>query len=151
MSTDSKITIFDLLKQIDKKNFQYTEQEDTSKAFVPFLALRWMTGTDDAEQVFLVNEAVNPYVFSLYRHKDLIWRLMCASSTNRTFKYTWVKQSKQSKNNLVLELITEYYQCSKREASSYMSLLSEEDIFEMAAFLGKDKDEMTKLKKELKP
>lgn len=143
------LTIFDLMTKINNKKFSDINNAEIEKLYVPFLIQRWLTGTSNQAQVFLINEYVNPYTFSLHKHKKLLWLLSCIA-VNSKQKYNWIKQKQQKKNNILIELISEYYKCSKREAIDYRSLLDDDDIINLAEMLGKDKEEITKIKKELK-
>lgn len=145
------ITIFDLLNKLNARDVSYMDNNpEAEKAFVPLLTQRWMTGTNDDAQIYFVNKFVNPYVFTLHKHKRLLWNLMCVANSGTKRKYTWPKQKPQSKNNTILKLVAEFYECSTREAIDYATLLSDNDILEIAETLGKDKEEIAKIKKELK-
>jgi hypothetical protein len=149
MDSEKKITIFDILRLIDQKKFDAIEREEISKAFVPFLTNRWLTGTDDAAQIYIANEIANRYVFSLHKHKNLIWKLMCCTTSGTPQRYQYIKTQKSSASKDVIKLLAEYYNCSEKEAAKYAKQHSKEDLMEIATFLGRDKDEQTKLKKEL--
>lgn len=150
MNSDKKITIFDQLNLINKHNIEPLNEED-SKQFVPLLAMRWLTGSSDESQILRVNDRLNPYVFTLYKHKDLLWKLACASSNGKTKKYTWLKSnSSKNKHKLTLQILSEYYQISDLESKEYLSIINEEDVIQMANELGYDKDQITKVKAEFK-
>lgn len=144
------LTIFDLINKINTKQFQAINDPEIEKQFVPFLTQRWLTGTSNDAQVYIVNEVVNPYTFSIHKHKRLLWKLMCVATEKNKQRYVWKKTAPQAKSNVLVNLIAEYYKCSSREAIDYLHLLGENDFFEMAEFLGKDKEEIAKIKKNLK-
>ena len=149
MDAEKKLTIFDLLKLIDQKKVAAIDQEGVAKAFVPFLTNRWLTGSEDGPQIFITNEVVNPYVFNLHKHKSLLWKLMCCATSGKPQRYQWKKRQAKSHQKEAIKLVSEYNQCTEREAITYVELLSKDDIMEIATFLGRDKDEINKLKKEL--
>lgn len=149
MDSETKTTIFDVLKLIDTKKVDAVNRDDVAKAFVPFLTNRWITGTDDAAQVYIVNEIVNPYVFSLHKHKNLLWKLMCCTTSGTPQRYRYQKVQKSSSSNGSVKVLAEYYKCTEKDARTYVDLHSKEDIMNIAIFLGRDKDEINKLKKEL--
>lgn len=149
MTSNTKPTIFDLLTLINNHNINGINNTENEKVFVPYLSQRWLTCTSNAMQIVLINEYVNPYTFTLHKHKELLWKLMCVCSSKNQ-RYTWIKQTPQNKNNNVLKIIAEYYGCSTKEAKDYNELLSMEDVLEMAEMIGKDKEEIAKIKKEFK-
>ena len=109
-----------------------------------------MTGTTSARQVYLINEFVNRYCFSLSSHKQLLINLMAVVSDGRPQRYAWLKRKgKIEKRNMTLEVIKKYYNYSTAKASDTVNILSEESILRFATELGYQKDDIKKLKKEL--
>src|SRR5688572_7896274 len=76
--TKSKFDLFKALGSINKKDINYYKNlsEEEAKGLFPLVLMRWMTGTDDERQVVCLNEFANPYVFSLFRHKQLLANLL---------------------------------------------------------------------------
>lgn len=123
---------------------------EDKKAASPYVIARWLTGTNDQEQLVRLNTFVNPYVFSLGTEKELLFKLMAAACTGRTRRYTWLKMpTGKLSSKMKLEVVMQYYEASSREATSYLQNISGETLMEMAEELGWDKDELTKLKKEI--
>lgn len=148
-----KLDIFEVLRQIDKGNYQFFDNlsEEEQKAFVPLITMRWMSGTSSDAQILILNQYVNPYVFSLFNHKALLFKLLNVASTGRSQRYKWLGQKKAApKQPIALNLLREYYKCSSRVANEYIKLLKQEDAILMAESLGYQKDEITKLKAEFK-
>jgi hypothetical protein len=149
-----KLDIFQVLNQIDRQNsFFYNDlTEDEQKSFIPFTTMRWMTGTSSAYQVMLVNELVNPFVFSLNGHKDLIFKLMTICTSGKSQRYKWNKtvSKKTSSTPHILAVVKDFYNYNTLQATDVMGLLSKDDILQMAEHLGRQKDEMTKINNELK-
>jgi hypothetical protein len=50
---------------------------------------------------------------------------------------------------LIIEVITSYHNCSVASAEKYTKIFNADDIMEMADDLGYEKEQLTKLKKEL--
>lgn len=152
MAKDFALDIWQLLKNIDKKNYDYYDSltQDQKKAYAPFVAMRWHTGTQDRRQVLLNNELVNKYVFNIGNHPGLLYRLQCVASQGQPQRYSWLSGSKANKKQKGLEIICQHQDISMKEAKESYHLFSAEDIVEMAEDLGFEKVEISKLKKELK-
>jgi hypothetical protein len=150
-----KLDVFQVLGQADKKNSFFCADltEEEQKSFVPFVTMRWLSGTYSAYQIVFINELVNPFVFSLGTHKDLLYKLMTLCTTGKTQRYKWNKtiSKKVSSKPHTISVIKEYLGYNTLNAIDAAKLLSEDDILDMAEKLGRQKDEMSKLKAELKP
>lgn len=144
--------LFASLAQISSGDMTWYDNlsEEDKKSASPFVLTRWMTGTSDQAQLVRINTFVNPYVFSLAAEKPLLFKLLAAAATGKTKRYNWMKApgAKQAVK-LRLEVIEQYYEVSPREAASYAENISADDLLEMAEELGWEKDELTKLKKEV--
>ncbi len=148
-----KLDIFDVLKQLSVKNREFYAKlnEEQQKAFMPLIVMRWLSGTRDARQIVFLNELVNPFVFSLYHHKELLAQLMATCTSGSSRRYIWNKaKTKASSTPLALGVIREIFGYNSTHAADALSLLSASDILEYAEQLGRQKDEIAKLKKELK-
>ena len=149
-----KLDIFKLLSHISKKdmNFYNELDEQEQKGFVPTVTLMWLAGTNEARQVFFLNELVNPFVFTLYKHPKLLYNLMtcCTSGTNQ--RYRWIKSTSKKDTNKPesIAVIKETFKYSTLQALEALPLLSNDDILEYAADLGTQKDVIAKIKRELK-
>lgn len=150
---DRKLDLFKILDAISRKNVDYynTLTDEEKKEFQPFVIMRWLTGTYTKQQLFLLNALVNPVVFDFQHHKQLLYNLLVCSTTGKTQRYVWNKPpSSNKKNKLAINVLCDYYQFGPREARDALPLLSHEKVIEYAEDLGWQKDEITKLKKELK-
>ena len=126
--------------------------EDDQKKFSAFMCMMWLSFSKNDNQVMLVNEIINRYVFSLHKHPRLLWMLLCACGKGTTQKYQYNKRidKHQTKKN-TLEVIQQYYSCSPREAETYMIHFKNVDqVVELANALGYEKTALTELKKEWK-
>ena len=156
MSKDYKLDIFQVLRKIDSKDRKFFDSlsEDELKGFLPFLIMRWMSGTSDPMQVYMLNELVNPYVFSFSDNKELLYYLLTTVSDDKRIKrYSWIKgptANKKSSMPEALSVIKEYFGYNNKEAEDALNILSDEDIIDYASQLGKQKEEISKLSKELK-
>lgn len=147
-----KNNIFDVLNHASTKDVEYYAglAEDQQKALQPLLLQRWMSGTSSAQQVYLLNEVVNPYVFSLFRHKDLLWKLLTVASSGRAQRYTWLSQKSDAGRHkpIATKVVSEYYKYNIKHATDAVKLLSYEQVAELAHDLGYQPDVIAKLKKE---
>jgi hypothetical protein len=76
--------------------------------------------------------------------------LLAAAATGNSRRYQWMKSPPATKTvKLKLEVIKQYYDVSSREAALYAVNISTDDVLEMAEEIGFDKDELSKLKKEV--
>lgn len=151
--TAPKLDIFRVLGAVDGKQAGFYKKldEDEQKAFQPVLLNRWMTGTDDAAQIYLTNEFLNPYVFSLSGHKQLLWQLATVCSSGDKKRYSWIKppRKRESGSPTTVRLLKEYYGYNTRHAIGALGLLTKEQTLEIAAQLGWTSEDVSKLKKEL--
>lgn len=147
------LDIFSLLSRISEKNVEYfdklTEQE--AREFQPFVVMRWMTGTNDARQVYFVNELVNRYVFD-FRDKRLLYMLLTIASSGQPQRYRWKKPASRKSASLstAVDVIKKYYDYTSKEATDVLGILTNDQIMSHAEDLGLQKDEIAKLRKELK-
>lgn len=144
----NKIDIFEILRKIDECDVMYFQKlsEEDMKSIQPLIIMRWMTGTKDTTQIQRLNTISNSFIFSLQKDKMLLIKLLMASSTSKkTYKWYGKKQSGVIPKSNV-ELIMDYYNCSKKEAVEGAKLLSKEDVLELAAELGYQKDDITGIK-----
>lgn len=148
-----KLDIFQVLNKLSTKDRAYYNSlsEDEKKALAPLVVMRWLTGTKDARQVFFLNELVNPFVFSMANHKELLMDLMLASTSGRSSRYYWNKaKTKKSKASKSVDVVREFFGYNTTEASEALPLLSNEDVIQFAEQLGRQPDEIKAIKKELK-
>ena len=149
-----KLDIFNVLNQISTKKRNYYEglSEEEQKAFMPLVVMRWLSGTRNARQVFYLNELVNPSVFSLHKHKKFLYYLMTICTTGHGQRYFWNKtlSKRSSTTPVTTQTICQFFGYNTREAADALPLLSDEDILSYAEDLGKQPDEIRKIKKELK-
>jgi hypothetical protein len=143
-----KIDIFEVLRKIDACDIAYFQNldEEEMKSVQPLVIMRWMSGTKDSTQIQRINALTNSFVFSLQKEKMLLIKLLMASSTSKkTYKWYGKKSSViLPKSNV--EIVMDYYTCSKKEAVEAVKLLSKDDILALAIELGYQKEDMTGIK-----
>lgn len=151
MVEKTKVDLYNFLAKINAGDVTFLNSlsAEDKKSLAPVVVMQWLTGTNDKQQIVLMNHLVNPLVFKLYKHQDLLFKLMMASCTKPPKRFAWIKTNKVSKHPLSTEVISQYYKCSTREAEAYYPILSKDDILEMWDALGNnDKELLAKLKKE---
>ncbi len=149
-----KLDIFKTLDHISKKDVDFfnTLSDEEKKAFQPLIVLRWLSGTSSPRQVYFLNEFVNPVVFSCYTHKELLYNLMTICTSGKSQRYTWRKafSKKSSSFPESTSVLKEYYGYNTIHALEALPLLTDEDILLYAEQLGRQKEDVTKIKRELK-
>lgn len=154
MASERKLDMFAALAAIDTKQTTFYDQlsDEEKKGYVPSVTARWMSGVNDPQQVMIINEFLNPYLFSLYKHPELLWQLSTVCSSGRKRRYQWMKAPSNALTGKThsVRLIMEYFRYTSEQANEALPLLAKEDILAMAADLGWQADEIAKLKRELK-
>lgn len=146
---ENAFDLFQGLASLSAGNKEYYNDlsEAGKKGVAPFVMARWMTGTSDQAQLIRLNTVVNPYLFSGTADKSALMKLLAVAATGSTKRYQWLKAPGAKSKKMSLEIIKAYYECSTREAVTYK--VSNEDLLEMAEELGLEKEDISKLKKEL--
>lgn len=151
--TDHKLDIFATLDKLSKKDAQYyaAQPEEIQKQIQPFVLMRWLTGASDL-QVLLINEVVNPYAFQLTKHKELLWQLLCVTTSGRSVRYKWIKGPSRSTTGVstVVKAIKEATGYNTKHAVDALALLCDADVIELVEGMGWPAEEVAKVKKELK-
>lgn len=149
-----KLDIFRVLDRTSRKDqaFYHDLTEEEQKAYQPLVVMRWLSGTTDARQIFFLNELVNPFVFNFTKHKELLYQLMTVCTGGKPQRYYWNKalSKKSTKTPTVIGVIKEYFKYNTIHAIESLPLLTDDDILDYASQLGRQKEDIAKIKKELK-
>jgi hypothetical protein len=147
----SEIDIFALLKAIDESDLEtYSSfSDDQLKSVQPLVLMRWLSGCKNKEQIVAINTFINPVVFKLGKHKNLLVYSLMACSTGPK-SYQWKKkESGTSRFPTISKMLCEYYGMSLREIESILPALSKDDIIGISDVINLDTEEKKKIKKEL--
>lgn len=136
-----EITIFTLLNEIENQNYRFFDtlsKEQQQILFKPVVVLMWLVSSyGSREQLLMLDDLVNRYLFVFSQHPKLLYLLMCVCGDKQKKKWNFVKRDvKHQKHKETLQVIEIYYNCSPREAVAYLPLLQIEDIKEMCVALG---------------
>jgi hypothetical protein len=114
--------------------------------------MRWLSGTDNKKQVFFLNALANPLIFSLYKHKRLLLKLLGICTTGSSQRYAWHKQLSKAgtAKPISTKVVCQYFGYSKRDAEDALKHLEKQDILSMAEDLGLQHEEILKLRREYK-
>lgn len=113
--------------------------------------MRWLSGTTDARQIYFINELVNPFIFTLPKHKKLLYYMMCLTTSGSVKRYKFLKKNnKKTSFPKSINVIKEFLKYSEKEAKDVFNILTDDDIISFAEQLGKQQKEITEIKKELK-
>lgn len=150
--SSTKLDIFELLGNIDSNNTDFLRSlpPETAKTFVPVVTARWLSGSGDDNHLLGINEVINPLVFSLYKHPELMYRLMIAVTPTTKKRYSWVKTVHAKSVDRKLGVIARYLDCSLVEARQFSAMYSNDNILEMADALGETPEFIKQLKPDLK-
>ncbi len=143
MAKTYKNDIFDVLKNIDNKNYQYFESlsSEQQKEIQPYTLCRWMSAIYGQEKQHiqltkLVNNNVNTHYWELSKYKDLQFKLLCTCGLNKSFKHQWIAQSK-NKNDKNYNLIRNFYKnLSDDEFDLKYQSMTSDEIKNIQKFLG---------------
>ncbi len=150
-----KLDLFGIIKRIDSYDYFLYEtlSDEEKKELSPFMLFWWFASTKDDNQLIRMNHLLNHLIFNLPdRHKELLVKLFVVASNKQDERYSFDKNRNKAatKASMSVAVIRDYYKYSEREAKDVQRLLSPGQILEMAESLGYEKEQITKLKKELK-
>ena len=148
------IDIFKVLEKLNQKDRKFFEEltEDDLKSLHPLVLMRWMSGVTEARQVYFLNELVNPMVFPLTKHKQLLLKLLMISGPGKYRRYSWTKAKGKRTSNTpkTLAMIKEHYGYSTNHAIDALKILTNDDILRLAEDLGRQPEEVREITKEIK-
>lgn len=149
MADKNAFDLFQGLSALGRKDRDWFNNlsPEGQKAAAPFVMMRWMSGTSDSAQIVRLNTVANPYMFAGSADKSALFKLLATAATGKVGRVSWIKGPTTKAKRLSIDCISQYYDCSPREAATYK--VQPNDLIEMSEELGWDKEETAKLKKEL--
>lgn len=144
--------IFDVLSALDRKDLKFFDilDEKQLKDISPYMLMKWLSGTNDLAQIYILNETINNYAFSLQKHKELLIDILSICTSGKTKRYKWNKTKKSEKFESTLSVIKDYFGYSSKEAKDALNLLDDKAILAYSEMLGRQEEDLVKIKKELK-
>lgn len=143
------VNIFDVLKKIDTRQEDYYDalSDAEQKQLHPLVLTRWLSGVSDPSVILMLNHTTNRYNFALSNHKPLLMRMLLLAASGRSRRYQWLPKVTEKTNSKAIQVLRQYYSCSEREAKMYVTQHSQDEIIQMANFLGWQKDDVKTLTK----
>lgn len=142
MAKEYKNDIFEVIKQIDRKNYNYYDSltDEQKKEIQPYTLMRWMSTVSDEQSHqkynITINNNVNKYFWELSKYKDLQFKLLCTSGQRGFNRHQWIPISK-TLNDKTLNSIKEYFQgLTTQEIQMKYQKMSKEEIKDIQNFLG---------------
>lgn len=129
---------FNTLSDVDKKGVQ------------PLIVQGWLSRTSKQKSILLLNDNVNPYMFSFYQHPLLTFQLLttCFDKSKPPFQ-PWIPFVKTTNRSKSIKVICEYFNYNIQQAKEAFPLLQPADIIGYAEELGYQTDELKGIKAEL--
>lgn len=146
------LDLFDLLNKVDANNRDHYSDltPEAQKAFAPIVVERWLSSSRDKSQLLLLNATVNTMTFHLYKHPELLYKLMVASTPKGKHHYKWMPRKKKAKLTKKVDTVARYMECSQKDAIFYLNNLKMQDVLDMATEMGESADFLRDIKAEYK-
>lgn len=153
-----KLDIGTVMEAADKgkREFYTNLTDEEKKSFVPVTAQRWLSDVRDrtkqAQYILNTNTLVNPYVFTLTKHHELLWLLMSVVGCGTKQYHGYIPtKSKRSSTKLVDQMLSEIYPyCNEDEWNIVKSLYTNDDLIQLAKDMSKDDKFIKDLTNEIK-
>lgn len=140
-----KIPLNDVLQAVDRRDFGWYARlsDEHKKKWSSWLFLRYISsvkGSSAGDALLDANEFVNKHYTDLYKHEELIWKLMCLTGTGKKQFHEWIKPpTSTKKKDKISEFVSEQYPYMKAdEIELYRHLNSDDDIKRMAIDMAMD-------------
>lgn len=151
MMTD-KIPLNDVLNAIDRRDYNWYSNlpDEQKKKWSSWLFLRYASsvkGSGAEDALLNTNEFVNKHYVDLYKHEELMWKLMCLTGTGKKQYHEWIKApNSKKKTDKVSEFVSELYPHLKSdEVELFQILNSVSDIEQLAQDAGKSQEEINEI------
>lgn len=151
------IDIFEVMKQANKKNYNYFQNLTTKEkeAFQPWVAMRFMSATPDnsaARSILLTNYVLNKNFTTISKDKELFYRLMCVTGDGSPKRHSMIRPpSGKRLSPMITDLVIEINGEVLDDEEVYMFLnkngIELYELKEMAEDLGWESSKIKDLKK----
>lgn len=145
MANERKLDLFGgLLPAIDRNNGTWLSKqpEDAQKEFVPVVAIRYAATVENSSEaaymLWMINERVNVHMFELYKHPDLIFRLMASCGLGSPVRHQWLPLHKRKGgSNKAFDFLAELHpEASNREVDMLLSKYTKETFTQLVKDCG---------------
>ena len=147
-----KIPLNEVLSAIDRKDFNWYANLDAEKkkAWGSWLFIRYASATkgkDKEETLLNTNEFVNKYYGDIYKHDELVWKLMCLTGTGKKQNHEWIKPpNAKIKKDTISQFISETYPTMNGdEIELFQKMNNVEDMKQMAVDMGMTDKEISEI------
>ena len=137
------MTPFDFLKLVHNKSIKWEEfNEDEQKAYNTFIINKALSFNSNYLDVVNKIQQFTPTSKESFKYLQ--------SMTNNKFRYNkWIKGGKSTKfNPNLIETISAYLECSRKQAEEYLGILEKKEIKTMLKHIGIQESEIKKLMKK---
>jgi hypothetical protein len=145
---ERKLDIHALLRATDKCDGGWLSRQppDARKEFAPVVVMRWAATVRNSHEasvmLWLVNERVNVHLFDLYKHPDLVFRLLASCGLGVVLDHQWLAghKRKAESNKAYAFLAKQYPDANERELKYLMSCHTKLSFSEFLAECGTQPD-----------
>ena len=128
-------TFFDHLNQIlqyQDKNYWSKLTEDDKKTFSIYMMNRYLSM--NPKWISLISE-LQRYIETLNQREAYLLYINILPKSNKFLKYIKSDNIKKYSENDI-KLVSDYYQCSKKEAQEYMNILTKGELIQIVKCYG---------------
>lgn len=159
ISMAAKLPLNEVLNAIDRKDFNWYANldDEKKKAWGSWLFLRYAsstTGKDKEELLLNTNEFVNKYYGDIYKHDELVWKLMCLTGTGKKQYHEWIKPpNAKIKTDTISQFVSKTYPTMNGdEIELFQKMNDVSDLKQMAGDMGMTDKEISEIfdKKKIK-
>ena len=137
------MTPFDFLKLVHNKKTKWEDfNEDEQKAYNTFIINKALSFNSNYLDIVNKIQQFTPTPKESFKYLQ--------SMTSDKFRYNkWIKGGKSAKfNPNLIETISAYLECSRKQAEEYLGILEKKEIKTMLKYIGIQESEIKKLMKK---
>lgn len=148
-----KIPLDQMLHALDtnKLNFFSSLTPEQKKNWSAWLTMRYASsaqGNDAYHYLLMTNSLVNVDFNTLRHHPELQWKLLALCGVGNKSYHPWIAPSKKGKKDRICEFIMQTYpEMNSRDAQVLSSIITKEELIELAKASGLDNKEVKELVK----